>query len=112
MRLNTSLKFSSTSHPQTDGQTEVVNRSLGNMIRALCGEKPKQWDLLLPHMEFAFNTSVNRSTGKSPFEIVYSKIPNHVLDLVVLPKIPGSNISADHMLDKVSQVHDDVKKKT
>ncbi|XP_026400411.1 uncharacterized protein LOC113296317 [Papaver somniferum] len=88
------------------GQTEVVNRSLGNLIRAkVIGGKEKQWDNLLPHMEFAYNTSVNRSTCKTPFQIVYSKVPNHILDLVVLPKLRKSNAKADNFVEKASLIH-------
>lgn len=77
-KLGTTVQFSSAYHPQTDGQTEVVNRSLGNLLRCLAGERPHQWDLILPQAEFAFNSSLNRSTAKSPFEIVYGHpIPYH-----------------------------------
>lgn len=70
--FDTNVKFLSAFHPQTDGQTQVTNRSLGNLLRRLVGGKLGNWDLLLPTAEFAYNNSVNRSTGKSPFEIVYS----------------------------------------
>ena len=46
-KLGTNLIFSSSYHPQIDGQTEVVNRSLGNILRSLVYEHPKQWDLVL-----------------------------------------------------------------
>ena len=44
--LNIKLKFSSAFHPQTDGQTEIVNRSLGDLLHCLVGEHVSNWDLL------------------------------------------------------------------
>ncbi|XP_026398262.1 kinetochore protein SLK19-like [Papaver somniferum] len=76
--FGTTLQFSTTSHPQTNGQTEVVNRSLRNLIRAKCMDNSKQWDILLPHMEFAFNTSVNRSTVKAKLAESNAKYKNAV----------------------------------
>lgn len=71
-RFSTSLLFSSTSHPQTDGQIEVTNRTLGNILHYLGGDKPHQGDLNLAQAEFSFNNMTNQSTYKSPFEIVQS----------------------------------------
>jgi hypothetical protein len=110
-RFDTTLNFSSTNHPQTDGQTKVVNRTIHNLIRCLSGEKPKQWDLTLAQVEFAYNNMLNRSTGKTPFQVVYYQPPSHALDLVPLPRLPGMNIAAKHMANRFKAIQEEVCKK-
>jgi hypothetical protein len=68
--LGIELSFSYEYHPQMDGQTEVVNICLGNFLRGLVTEHHSQWDQILAQAKFAYNDSVNISTGKSPFQIV------------------------------------------
>lgn len=80
-KLGTNLTSSSAYHPQTDGQTEVVNRSLGNLLRCLTKENSTQWHLILPQAEFSYNDSMNRSVIKCPFEIVYGLQPRGVFEL-------------------------------
>jgi len=74
-KMETKVHFSSAYHPQTDGKIEVVNQSLGNLLRCIVGENPKQWDVALPQAKFAYNSFVNRSKGKSPFQILYGRNP-------------------------------------
>jgi hypothetical protein len=59
----------------------VVNKSLGNLSRSLVTEQGHQRDHILAREEFAFNNSVNRSTGNIPFEIVYGGQPRGVAKL-------------------------------
>jgi hypothetical protein len=80
-RIGMNLSFSSAYHPQTDGKTEVVNKSLGNLLRSLVTGQGQQWDQIMAQAEFAFNNSVNKSTGKSPFEIVYGIQPRGIIEL-------------------------------
>ena len=51
----TNLHYSSTYHPQSDGQTEVVNRSLEQYLRVFSHSYPKQWASYLPWAEFCYN---------------------------------------------------------
>ena len=67
--------FSTTCHPQTDGQTEVVNRTLFTLLRVVIKKNIKTWEDCLPLVEFAYNRSVHSSTKYSPFKIVYGFNP-------------------------------------
>jgi hypothetical protein len=61
-KLGTNLMFSFAYHTQTDGQTEVVNRILGDLLRSLVTEHHSISDSILLQAEFAYNDSVNRRT--------------------------------------------------
>ncbi|XP_020961117.1 LOW QUALITY PROTEIN: uncharacterized protein LOC107646376 [Arachis ipaensis] len=84
-KLGTKLLYSTTCHPQTDGQTEVVNITLGTLLRTVVGKNLKTWEDCLPFIEFAYNRTIHSSTGFSPFELVYGFNPLTVLDLLPLP---------------------------
>ena len=58
-KLGTKLLLSTTCHPQTDGQTEVVNRTLSTLLRAIIKKNIKTWEECLPHIEFAYNRAVH-----------------------------------------------------
>lgn len=80
----TILKFGSTCHPQIDGQAEVANRNLAKMVGFISDEKPKHWDLALHQAKYAFYGMVNRSRGKSPFDVIYTKASNNFTDISIL----------------------------
>lgn len=108
-KFENNLFFSTTSHPQTDRQTEVTNQTLGNLIRCLSGDKTKQWDLALAQAEFVFNNMRNRSTRKSPFEMVYTHLPRLTFDLANLPSVIDISLEAETMVDRITQLNQKVK---
>ena len=74
--------FASTSHhPQTDGQTEVMNKTLEDCLRAYVSTSQDDWDKMLPMVEFAINNSVNTSTNETPFFLNYGRHPHTPLTL-------------------------------
>ncbi|KAI5335413.1 hypothetical protein L3X38_025546 [Prunus dulcis] len=69
--MDTRLKRSTAFHPQTDGQTKVVNRTMVHLLRGYNSKHPKTWDESLPYLQFPFNRGIHGSTLKSPFEQQY-----------------------------------------
>lgn len=109
--MGTKLKFSSAYHPQADGQTKVVNKSLGNLLRCHVGERVRLWDSILPTDEFAFNSSVNRSIGMSPFEVVLGYKPRMQVNLIPISSIHRPSASADSFASHIHAMHEEIRKK-
>ncbi len=64
-------RISTAYHPQTDGQTEALNRSLENYLRAYVNLETGSWANLLITASFAYNNSYNHSLKMTPFRCVY-----------------------------------------
>ena len=103
--MGTTLQFSTAFHPQTDGQTEVTNRTRGNILRCLVQENTSAWDELLPHADFAYNASEHRATGYSPFHIHTSRNPNLPVDLLPLPNTGPNTTEAITFATDLAALH-------
>jgi hypothetical protein len=108
-KLGTKLLFSTTCHPQTDGQTEVVNRTLSTLLRTIIQKNLKNWEDCLPFIEFAYNRSVHSTTDFSPFEIVYGFNPLTPLDLLPLLVNERTSLDGQKKAEMVKKLHESVR---
>ncbi|KAL0535737.1 hypothetical protein IC582_030078 [Cucumis melo] len=95
----TKLNKSTAYHPQSDGQTEVVNRGVETYLRCFCNEKPKEWSKWLPWTEYWYNTTFQRSIGMTPFQVVYGRQPPTILSY-------GSSLSKNSTVEEMLQERD------
>ena len=73
------LRMSTAFHPQTNGQSEVVNRTIAMYLRCITGDRPRSWIDWLPWAEYCYNTSYHSSLRTTPFEVVYGRPPPALL---------------------------------
>ena len=66
--------------------------------------------MVLPLAEFAYNDSVNRSTGMSPFKIVISHRPRKPIDLVPSPLHARVSESAESFVDHIRSLHEHIRR--
>ncbi|MCO5574510.1 hypothetical protein L7F22_028295 [Adiantum nelumboides] len=79
--LGTRLNFSSAYHPQTDGQSEIANLTILDLLKSYVTEvdQRSQWEKYLPLVEYAYNNIVHTSTGKAPFDVIEERSKSPLL---------------------------------
>lgn len=73
--FNTKKIFTSSYHPQTDGQTERFNSTLERMISMFVSQHQTDWDEFMPQLLFAYRRTIHRSTGDTPYYLLYGRDP-------------------------------------
>ncbi|KAL4388984.1 hypothetical protein GQ457_09G026490 [Hibiscus cannabinus] len=91
----TELCLSSAYHPQTDGQTEALNRCLEMYLRCMANEDPGKWEQFLDWAEYWYNTAFQSSAGMTPFRALYGRDP---LTIVNYLEGGATNIHVDRAL--------------
>lgn len=84
---NTHHRKTTAYHPQTNGLTERLNKTMADMISMYVDVEHRTWDDILPYVTFAYNTATQETTGFSPFRLVHGREVITMLD-AMLPHEP------------------------
>ena len=82
--LGTKLKSGTAYHPQSQGQVERMNAIVSQTLHCLMSDVPdlSRWREFLPTVEMVVNSLPNRSTGYSPFYLMYGDHPILLVELL------------------------------
>lgn len=108
--MGTRLKFLLAYYPHMDDQTEVVNRSSGNLLRCLVGNHVKSRDSMLFIVEFAYNSFVNKTIDMISFEVVHKYKPRKSIDLIPMSISQRSSESVNAFARHIHELHSEIKK--
>ena len=65
--------FTTTYHPQANGQVERFSLTPTSALRMCVGEHPDDWDLFSDAVTIAYNTQHHRITNIAPVELVFAR---------------------------------------
>jgi len=102
-------KFTSGYHPQTNGLTERFNRTIIDESAKAVNDEKHDWADWLPAKVFAYNTTVQSSTGYAPFELIHTFFPRLPIDteLVDPPEAMKRKDWAEQMHEKAKVMRED-----
>jgi hypothetical protein len=94
--MKISLQYTTAYHPQTDGQSEMVNQCLENYLRCIVFLEAKKWLSWLPLAKSWYNSNFQTSLKCTPFEALYG----YTAPLIFEVLIPGPDIAATEFLQQ------------
>ncbi|KAF8749466.1 hypothetical protein RHS01_09962 [Rhizoctonia solani] len=107
--LQITPSFSTAYHPQSDGQTEIMNQWLEAYLRPFINRRQSDWVDWLPLAGFAHNNARSKATGKLPFEIVYGRSP--VISPLLEPTgLPIADDRAKQLAETIQEVQASIKR--
>jgi hypothetical protein len=98
-KLGIQSRLSTAFHPQTDGQTERMNREIEVYLQIYCGSHPHEWFHHLSDLEFSHNHRANANSGKTPFEMIMGYNPTAIPLMAIGSKFPAVE-------DRLRQIRD------
>ena len=101
------LLMSTAYHPQTDGMSERAIRNVTQVLRGCISNDQSNWVERLPMVEFAINSTINESTGFTPFELTYGNMP-HIVNCVDPTAFNGVRVFADKALTNLVIAHNSI----
>jgi hypothetical protein len=99
----TKLSMSSAYHPETDGQTEVTNKILEQMLRPYTSYLQDDWDEKMIPCEIACNNSVQSSTGYTSYFLNAGQHPNLPITQAIREADASTNPTANEMLNAMTE---------
>ncbi|UYV82760.1 hypothetical protein LAZ67_22000761 [Cordylochernes scorpioides] len=97
-------RFTTAYHPQTNGLTERLNKTLANMIAMYVSVEQKDWDVILPYVTFAYNTAKQDTTGFTPFKLIHGREAETTVD-TLFPN-PHEDLQEDYSQKIASRVEE------
>ena len=83
-------KASSSYHPQSNGASERTNKTVNQSIRFHVERNQKGWVNALPRIRFHMMSTINKSTGYTPFQLRFGRSPRILPPLLPLPPNPSN----------------------
>ena len=108
--LGTKISPSSAYHPQTDGQSEIMNRKVEEMIRSFVSFDKSDWDKYLVDFEVAYNSSINATTTFTPFFLNYGINPKTVPLDILSSDNPAAASFLRNMQEAIKEAQKQIKK--